>query len=78
MVRSLNALVIATASGAPMRSERPKPIHMLCGRPMLGHSAVSYTHLRAHATVLELVCRLLLEKKKKQLTIYFIDNIKIF
>src|SRR5664280_2017914 len=27
---------------------------------------VSYTHLRAHETVLELVCRLLLEKKKKQ------------
>ena len=26
---------------------------------------VSYTHLRAHETVLELVCRLLLEKKKQ-------------
>ena len=25
---------------------------------------VSYTHLRAHETVLDLVCRLLLEKKK--------------
>ena len=30
-------------------------------RPM----AVSYTHLRAHETVLDLVCRLLLEKKNK-------------
>eukprot|EP00656_Telonema_subtile_P019083 TRINITY_DN20372_c0_g1_i2.p1 TRINITY_DN20372_c0_g1~~TRINITY_DN20372_c0_g1_i2.p1 ORF type:complete len:151 (-),score=28.34 TRINITY_DN20372_c0_g1_i2:19-471(-) len=28
---------------------------------------VSYTHLRAHETVLDLVCRLLLEKKKKNL-----------
>ena len=28
-------------------------------------SSVSYTHLRAHETVLDLVCRLLLEKKKK-------------
>ena len=27
-------------------------------------TAVSYTHLRAHETVLDLVCRLLLEKKK--------------
>ena len=26
---------------------------------------VSYTHLRAHETVLDLVCRLLLEKKQK-------------
>ena len=29
-----------------------------------GFMAVSYTHLRAHETVLDLVCRLLLEKKK--------------
>ena len=29
----------------------------------LGDDAVSYTHLRAHETVLDLVCRLLLEKK---------------
>ena len=27
--------------------------------------AVSYTHLRAHETVLDIVCRLLLENKKK-------------
>src|SRR5665811_2418102 len=27
---------------------------------------VSYTHLRAHETVLDLVCRLLLEKKKNK------------
>mgnify|MGYP003380231618 CR=1 FL=1 len=29
-------------------------------------NAVSYTHLRAHETVLDLVCRLLLEKKKQK------------
>src|SRR5665811_469270 len=29
----------------------------------LGSISVSYTHLRAHETVLDLVCRLLLEKK---------------
>ena len=34
----------------------------------LDQSPVSYTHLRAHETVLDLVCRLLLEKKKNQLT----------
>ena len=31
----------------------------------IGYPAVSYTHLRAHETVLELVCRLLLDKKNK-------------
>src|SRR5665647_3858206 len=30
------------------------------------HNAVSYTHLRAHETDSYLVCRLLLEKKKKK------------
>ena len=30
---------------------------------------VSYTHLRAHETVLDLVCRLLLEKKKTERSI---------
>ena len=32
----------------------------------IGLGAVSYTHLRAHETVLDLVCRLLLEKKNKK------------
>src|SRR5664280_2236208 len=31
--------------------------------PLIGLGTVSYTHLRAHETVLDLVCRLLLEKK---------------
>ena len=35
--------------------------------PMDSVTAVSYTHLRAHETVLDLVCRLLLEKKKSKL-----------
>ena len=33
---------------------------------LTGFVPVSYTHLRAHETVLDLVCRLLLEKKKKK------------
>ena len=31
--------------------------------PIVWRQPVSYTHLRAHETVLDLVCRLLLEKK---------------
>ncbi|GAB5773137.1 hypothetical protein JMUB7517_27810 [Staphylococcus aureus] len=34
-------------------------------RLQLEAEAVSYTHLRAHETTLHLVCRLLLEKKKR-------------
>ena len=36
---------------------------LLTGFIALAQTAVSYTHLRAHETVLDLVCRLLLEKK---------------
>ena len=32
-------------------------------KPDIAYTPVSYTHLRAHETVLDLVCRLLLEKK---------------
>ena len=38
-----------------------------------GDNPVSYTHLRAHETVLDLVCRLLLEKKK--ITKHYINMI---
>ena len=46
---------------AELRKQRRTPVLMLTAR-----DAVSYTHLRAHETVLDLVCRLLLEKKKNQ------------
>src|SRR5665811_2472667 len=39
--------------------------NLAMGRSLrFGSRPVSYTHLRAHETVLDLVCRLLLEKKK--------------
>ena len=38
--------------------------------------AVSYTHLRAHETVLDIVCRLLLEKKNKIYQIQYLSLIK--
>ena len=41
-----------------LTEEKPTP------RDRFPADPVSYTHLRAHETVLDLVCRLLLEKKK--------------
>src|SRR5437763_9323472 len=35
--RPLSAVVMAAGEGTRMRSERPKPLHVLCGRPMLLH-----------------------------------------
>ncbi|HEX8803529.1 MAG TPA: NTP transferase domain-containing protein [Acidimicrobiales bacterium] len=33
--RRLSAIVLAAGQGTRMRSHRPKPLHMLCGRPMV-------------------------------------------
>ena len=46
-------------------ARRSQLIQRAGGRVLQEASPVSYTHLRAHETVLDLVCRLLLEKKKK-------------
>src|SRR5674476_1591354 len=44
--------------------------HRLVGDIIDAYGAVSYTHLRAHATGRNLVCRLLLEKKKTHSIVY--------
>ena len=41
-------------------------------KPKESVDTVSYTHLRAHETLMNLVCRLLLEKKKRVQT----ENLK--
>ena len=41
-----------------------KPVRALCGKKWT--PSVSYTHLRAHETEADLVCRLLLVKKKRK------------
>ena len=61
-VRAMLALAQAHAAG-----EGPVSVDTLARQQDLPRKfleAVSYTHLRAHETVLDIVCRLLLEKKK--------------
>eukprot|EP00657_Telonema_sp_P-1_P011172 TRINITY_DN6054_c0_g1_i1.p1 TRINITY_DN6054_c0_g1~~TRINITY_DN6054_c0_g1_i1.p1 ORF type:complete len:107 (-),score=46.32 TRINITY_DN6054_c0_g1_i1:40-360(-) len=54
-------------AGVPQPQQIAEQGSVLIGSGCGPYSAltVSYTHLRAHETVLDLVCRLLLEKKKK-------------
>src|SRR5450759_4640350 len=59
----------ARISRANVPPENPNPGNNIAFEPMRGSSrnalaTVSYTHLRAHETRHDLVCRLLLEKKK--------------
>ena len=72
MVASMIAIMRCGASFVPFDPSYPAErlafmfkdtsVNVLLTQP------VSYTHLRAHETVLDLVCRILLEQKKKQHT----------
>eukprot|EP00657_Telonema_sp_P-1_P008767 TRINITY_DN30742_c0_g1_i1.p1 TRINITY_DN30742_c0_g1~~TRINITY_DN30742_c0_g1_i1.p1 ORF type:complete len:118 (-),score=36.84 TRINITY_DN30742_c0_g1_i1:41-358(-) len=53
--KGLSDMVEVNRGAAEGEVGRPEAVEVL---------SVSYTHLRAHETVLDLVCRLLLEKKK--------------
>ena len=35
--RPLSAVVLAAGEGTRMHSARPKPLHRICGRPMILH-----------------------------------------
>jgi len=50
--RSLCAVVLAAGAGTRMRSERPKPLHLLAGRPMVIHVLDSLAELQVEWVVL--------------------------
>ena len=59
---------IVTTLTNQIKHNRIGHAYLFCGTRGTGKTtAVSYTHLRAHETGRNLVCRLLLEKKKKRL-----------
>eukprot|EP00658_Telonema_sp_P-2_P024133 TRINITY_DN19684_c0_g1_i1.p1 TRINITY_DN19684_c0_g1~~TRINITY_DN19684_c0_g1_i1.p1 ORF type:complete len:107 (+),score=31.96 TRINITY_DN19684_c0_g1_i1:105-425(+) len=65
--RTLQQQVAATTPTAEEeRTPRTTPRRTFGGGVTPPTNAVSYTHLRAHETPEHLVCRLLLEKKKKK------------
>ncbi|CAN5719160.1 N/A [soil metagenome] len=49
---SVSAIVLAAGEGTRMRSARPKPLHMICGRAMVLHVIHALEHLRPHRTAL--------------------------
>src|SRR5664280_802984 len=62
----VSAAELRAASSPPWAADPWASAHWYRQAPATGPRPVSYTHLRAHETVLDLVCRLLLEKKKKK------------
>lgn len=49
---TVDAIVLAAGEGARMRSSRPKPLHMICGRAMVLHVINSLSKLRPTSTAL--------------------------
>ena len=74
LVVAVNAVLVGADTFVEIELWAQERLDWLRGHLRLenGIPSVSYTHLRAHETVLDLVCRLLLEKKKKTLSLIHI------
>ncbi len=78
--RPLTAVVLAAGEGTRMRSTRPKPLHVLCGRPMLLHVLDALSELPVERAVVvvghgaERVTKTLQEQAPPQLILDFVEQ----
>jgi len=79
-LRPLSAVVMAAGEGARMRSVLPKPLHTLCGRPMLLHVLDALSELEVDRAVVvvghgaERVTKTLQEHGPPELIIDFVEQ----
>ncbi|MGH9018762.1 MAG: NTP transferase domain-containing protein, partial [Acidimicrobiales bacterium] len=78
--RPLSAVVLAAGEGTRMRSSRPKPLHRLCGRPMILHVLDALAELSAEKVVVvvghrgEWVTKTLVDHAPPSLSIAFVEQ----
>ena len=78
--RPLAAVIMAAGEGTRMRSARPKPIHRLCGRPMVLHVLDAAMSLRLDRAVVvvghgaELVTKALIEEAPVGVRLEFVTQ----
>ena len=76
----LSAVVLAAGEGTRMRSARPKPLHLLCGRPMVLHVIDALAELEMDRVVVvvghgaERVTKTLLDTAPPRLVIDFVEQ----
>jgi len=76
----LNAIVLAAGEGTRMRSQRPKPLHHICGRPMVLHVIDAVGQLKVDRVVVvvgheaEWVIKSLTERSPEGLEIEFVEQ----
>jgi len=77
---TLTAIVLAAGEGTRMRSQRPKPLHLLCGRPMLFYVLDAFADVQVGRTVVvvghgaERVTKRVQEEGWPDLTIDFVEQ----
>src|SRR3982751_6514627 len=80
MSRPLSAVVLAAGEGTRMKSARPKPLHRLCGRPMVLHVLDALAELELDRAVVvvghgaERVTKALQEQCPPNLVIDFVEQ----
>jgi bifunctional UDP-N-acetylglucosamine pyrophosphorylase/glucosamine-1-phosphate N-acetyltransferase len=78
--RSLDAVVLAAGEGTRMRSSRPKPLHLLCGQPMVVHVLDALAELAVERVVVvvghaaERVSKLVQAQAPPELAIEFVEQ----
>jgi bifunctional UDP-N-acetylglucosamine pyrophosphorylase/glucosamine-1-phosphate N-acetyltransferase len=78
--RNLSAVVLAAGEGTRMRSARPKPLHRLCGRPMVLHVLDALAELSVTRVVVvvghraDWVTKTLVEHAPPGMTIEFVEQ----
>ena len=79
--RRLSAVVLAAGEGTRMRSERPKPLHLLCGRPMVLHVLDAMAEIDVHRVVVvvghraEWVTKTLVQLAPPAMEIEFVEQL---
>src|SRR5947207_15836790 len=78
--RPLSAVVLAAGEGTRMKSNRPKPLHLLCGRPLVLHVLDALAELELQRAVVvvghgaERVTKTLQEQCPPNLVIDFVEQ----
>ena len=76
----LAAIVLAAGEGSRMRSSRPKPLHHLCGRPMLQHIVDALAGLQPSAVVVvvghrgDWVTKVMIDRAPSGIDLTFVDQ----
>jgi bifunctional UDP-N-acetylglucosamine pyrophosphorylase/glucosamine-1-phosphate N-acetyltransferase len=79
---SVSAIVLAAGAGTRMRSERPKPLHRICGRPMVLHVLYALERLRPDSTAMvvghgaELVIKKIANEAPAWANVTFVEQVE--